>query len=189
MKFGSQINTPMLVISSSLALLALAIVPRLCRIVLLGGFLAFLKSEKAKHTSVPMLTFPMLVSMGTFCFAEAMSIVFGNHFWSILVCGWIAACVPLGYVRMVGNTELLILAVIVLMFQVLGLTSMSFAFVPLAYDFQKRSTNNAAFAMVMLCLAWNILELLPQSLLFREAFQSVTFYMALSAQSRVAWYI
>ena len=96
---------------------------------------------------------------------------------------WISCCLCTARIcKNGGKYGLLILAVIVLMFQVLGLTSMSFAFVPLAYDFQK-DTNNAAFAMVMLCLAWNILELLPQSLLFREAFQSVTFYMALSAQS------
>jgi uncharacterized membrane protein len=177
----------MLTAAAALGVLAL-VMPRVTRGILITCFYKFIQDEIKTRPSVTTLSPMMIVSMHFFVLAEAMSVLGGGAPHPLLLqAGWASACVPLLALRWVSHAEMMSLAVCSLCLMLMGMGDAAMVMLPLLYDFRKFTTNNANFSMVMLWVAWVLLERLPDTLFFVDTLQTVAFYMALCAQSRVAW--
>ena len=180
----------MLVMYGVAAIMSLATVPRLSRAFMAICFWHFFQGEVKSRPSVPAISPMMIFAIHAFGLAELMSIVTGgDHNGYLLFAGWCATCLPLAGVRWISELEMFMLFVCVLSLMVLRLFDVALALVPLLYDFKKLTTNNANFSMAMLWAAYLMINRIPEAIFFRTPMQTLVFYMALSAQTRVAWYL
>ena len=175
-------------IAPSLAFMFM-LAPKLCRGAFLASFAAFVASESASRQGFAAITTGHIASVAFFCVAECVNIIAGYVVWPLVFCGWLCACLLLLALRRVGKVPLLQIAVIQLGCEAMGLRSLALAATPLIYDFQKVSVSNANFCMVISWMAWLIVQDAPLPPLLYEALQSIFLFIALCAQTRVAWYI
>lgn len=175
-------------IAPSLAFMFM-LAPRLCRSAFLVSFAAFVASESASRQGYPAITTGHIASITFFCVAECVNIAVGYVVWPLVFCGWLCACLPLLALRRVGKVPLLQIAVVQLGCEVMGFRMLALAATPLIYDFPKVSVSNANFCMVISWMAWLVVEDAPLPPLLHEALQFLLLFVALCAQTRVAWYI